>query len=106
LIDLEHSNPDSDDSKSSGKLIGRGRRTKASTTKILTTKIRKNTGKEENIHTKSTKKFTEHKEVEFSIPDLAQSEITSDRRIKGPHLLRIVRAVEQHLKDQSPLDID
>jgi hypothetical protein len=45
LIDLEHFNPDSDDSKSSGKLLGRGKRTKASTTKNLTTKIRQNTGK-------------------------------------------------------------
>jgi hypothetical protein len=59
LIDLEHYNPDSDNSKSSGKLIGRGRRTKAFTTKILTTKIRKIIGKKENLHTKSTKKFTD-----------------------------------------------
>jgi hypothetical protein len=60
LIVLEHFNPNSNDSKSSGKLIGRGRRTKASTTKIFTTKIRKITGKKENIHTKSKKKFIDH----------------------------------------------
>jgi hypothetical protein len=48
-------------------------------------------------------------EVEFSIHDLAQSEITSDRRLKGPkgpNPLRIVRGVAQYSKDSWPLDIE
>jgi hypothetical protein len=48
---------------------------------------------------------TEHKEVAFTIPDLSRAEITSDRRVRGPHPLRIVRTVEQSPRDSWPISI-
>ncbi len=38
-------------------------------------------------------------QLEFTIPDLAQLEITTNKRLKGPHLLRIVRLDVLHSRD-------
>jgi hypothetical protein len=45
----------------------------------------------------------QYKEVEFTVPDLAQSEISSARRLRGPRPLRIARTVVQSPRDQWPM---
>jgi hypothetical protein len=45
----------------------------------------------------------QYKEVEFTVPDLAQSEISSARRLRGPRPLRIARTIVQSPRDQWPM---
>jgi hypothetical protein len=45
----------------------------------------------------------QYKEVEFTVPDLAQSEISSARRLRGPRPLKIARTIVQIPKDQWPM---
>jgi hypothetical protein len=46
----------------------------------------------------------QHKEVAFTVPNPLQSEISSQRRLRGPNPLRIVRTVEQSPWDLWPMD--
>ena len=48
---------------------------------------------------------TQHKEVKFTIPDLAWSKITTNRKLKGPQSLRVVRTVAQNPRDPLPIVI-